>query len=192
MRGNGAVTLALSNGGKFWARLARISLYRTRLFAGEEYISRVASIFVSPGFVRVSLPAKPESSLMWDGIRTQRNEIATHGARHRFNEQTDGACRWSTIWLRAEDLAKTARTVTGSPFVVPPGEHRWQPRPDALRFLVGLHESSIRATETRAKLPIEKEAARGLEQQLLHALAECLMEVPPITRAHPPPGTPRS
>jgi hypothetical protein len=175
MRANGVVTLVVSNGGEFWARLARISLHRVCLFAGEEQTSRVASMFISAGFVRVSLPVEATASLMWDGVHARRNEITTHGARHRFHEQTAGACRWGTIWLRAVDLAKYVRAMTGSPFVVPPGERRWQPRPEALRSLVGLHEHSVRATAARGKLPIEKEAARGLEQQLLHALAECLI-----------------
>jgi hypothetical protein len=189
MRANGVVTLVVSDGAEYWARLARISLNRMRLFAGEEQASRVASMFISPGFVRVSLPAEPAASLTWDGIRARRNEITTHSARHRFNEQTDGACRWSTIWLRAADLAKSVRATTGSPFVVPPGERRWQPKPDALRLLVGLHGNSLRATAVRGKLPIEKEAARGLEQQLLHALAECLVDGSPTTGVLPNAGT---
>jgi hypothetical protein len=176
MRANGVVTLVVSKGGEFRARLARIALYRIRLFAGEEQLPRVGSMFIPPGFVRVSLPVEPTASLMWDGVHARRNEITTHSARYRFLEQTGGACRWSTIWLRVVDLAKYARAMTGGPFVVPTGERRWQPTPEALRTLVVLHEHSIRATAARGKLPIEKEAARGLEQQLLYALAECLVE----------------
>jgi hypothetical protein len=176
MRANGVVTLAFADAGEFRARLTRISLHRVLILTGEEHLARVASMVISPGLVRVSLPVEPEASLMWDGIRARRNEIATHGARHRFSERTDGTCRWSAIWLRTDDLARSVRAVTGGPFVVPPGERRWKPRPEALKSLVGLHEHAVRATTNRARLPIEKEAARGLEQQLLHALVECLVE----------------
>jgi hypothetical protein len=189
MRANGVVTLVASGGGVFSARLARISLHRMRLFAGAEQHSRVASVSIRSGWVRVSLPAEPASALIWDGIRTQPNEITTHNERHRFNEQTDGACRWNTIWLRVEDLARAGETMTGCTFVVPPGECHWQPTPESLRLLVSLHGNAIRATAIHGKLPAEREAAHGLEQQLLFALIECLVEKPPIARVPSSPGT---
>jgi hypothetical protein len=188
MRANGVGTLIVSGVGKFSARLARISLHRMRLFAGEEHLSRAASVSVASRFVRVSLPAEPATSLIWNGIPTRPNEITTHGARHRFTELTDGPSRWSTIWLKEEELARSAHTMTGCRFVVPPGECRWQPMPEALRLLVSLHGSAIRAIATQAKLPVQKEAARGLEEQMLLALTECLVESPPVTKTHPGPG----
>jgi hypothetical protein len=182
MRGNGVATLVVVGSGKFWARLSWISLHRMRLFAGEERLARVASVEIAPRWLRVSLPPDPEASFEWDGVRARPNEITTHHAGHHFSEQTSGACRWSTIWLKTEDLARSAQATTGNPFVVPPGECRWQPRPETLRSLVSLQGNAFRATTTQAKLPVEKEAARGLEQQLLLALTECLVEKPPMTK----------
>jgi len=44
--------------------------------------------------------------------------------------------------------------------------------------LINLHENAIRATATRPKLPVEREAARGLDEQVTLALIECLSGQP--------------
>ena len=125
--------------------------------------------------VRVTLPPKPDASLIWDGIAARPAEIVTHSAGHRFHERTDGPSRWSTMFLSEVCLAHAAHSTRGVSFVLPPGERRWRPRPDELRCLVDLHADAIRATVMRPRLPVEKEAAHGLEQQLILALIECLV-----------------
>jgi AraC-like DNA-binding protein len=146
-----------------------------RLLRCEERVSRVAFISIQPNVVRVTLPPKPNASLLWDGIGAQPGEIVTHSAGHRFHERTDGPCRWSSLFLSAHDLARAGRATRGTAFVLPPGEHRWRPAPDVLRAMIDLHEDAINATEVRPRLPVEKEAAHGLEQQLILALIECLV-----------------
>ncbi len=172
---SGDVELMITKNGKFRARLSRISLNQMRLFACEERMSRVALMSVSVHMVRVTLPPRPDASLIWDGIGSRPGEIVTHLARRRFHERLKGTCQWSTIWLPAADLASAGRAIQGRAFVVPSGMRRWRPAPDALRCLINLHESAIRATAIRPKLPVESEAAHGLEQQLLQALIDCLI-----------------
>jgi AraC-like DNA-binding protein len=175
LRESGGVELVVTSDGKFRARMSRISLTHMRLFACEERMSRVAFMSVSEHMVRVTLPPQPPASLIWDGIGSRPGEIITHSAGRRFHERTEGPCRWSTIWVPAKELANAGRTTRGEAFVLPAGQRRWRPTPDALRCLINLHQNAIRATTTRPKLPVEEEAARGLEQQLILALVDCLV-----------------
>jgi AraC-like DNA-binding protein len=175
LRESGGVELVVTSDGKFRARMSRISLKHMRLFACEERMSRVAFMSVSEHMVRVTLPPRPHASLMWNGIVPRPGEIITHFAGRRFHERAEGPCRWSTMWLPAKDLASAGSATRGGTFVVPPGQRRWRPDADALKCLINLHQNAIRATTTRPKLPVEREAARGLEQQLILALVDCLV-----------------
>jgi len=62
---------------------------------------------------------------------------------------------------------------TGAEFVVPPIA-RWRPPRAALRQLRHFHRAAIRAAEMRSRALADNEAAHGLEQQLIHALVECV------------------
>jgi AraC-like DNA-binding protein len=171
----GDVILIATGGGKFWARLSQIWLLHMRLVRCEERISRVAFISVPTDMVRIMLPPKPSTSLFWDGIGISPGEIMTHSAGHRFHERTDGPSRWSSIILSRHELARAGRATRGTGFVLPSGERRWRPAPDDLRVLVNLHDDAMRATTARPNLPVGREAAHGLEQQLALALIECLV-----------------
>jgi len=61
---------------------------------------------------------------------------------------------------------------------VPHGVLRWEPVPDALKALIALFRAAIRATGSRLSAPTSPEAARGLEQESLGALAKCLSTAP--------------
>jgi AraC-like DNA-binding protein len=174
LRETGDVDLIATSGGKFWARMSQIWLFHMSLLACEERLSRIAFVSVSPNMVRVTLPPKPEASLTLDGIGTRSDEIVTHSAGHCFHERTDGPCRWGTIFLPMRDLVLAGRSMRGTAFALPTGERRWRPAPEVLRSLVNLHNAAIRATATRPRLPVERESAHGLEQQLVFALIECL------------------
>jgi AraC-like DNA-binding protein len=178
LKEGGCVDLIVSGYGKFRVRLSRITLHRMRLAAGEERQSRVAFISLPPRFVRVTLPMGPPGSLVSSGIATQPNEVVMHSTGHRFHERTNGPCRWGTMWILANDLVASGYAMNGTAFALPSGECRWQPSSRALRSLVGLHRNAIRATAAHPGLPVDDQAARGLEQQLLGALMECLAGKP--------------
>ncbi len=190
LREIGVVDLVVANGEKFWARLARITLGRMRLFACEERQPRAAFMSVPPNMIRITLPIRRGDSLIWDGIVTRPNEIATHSSGHRFHERTVGPCQWNAIWIPVGDLLTAGRAIRGSTFEIPGGESRWRPTPDVLKPLINLHENAIRATATRPKLPVEREAARGLEEQVTLALIECFSGQPikPDDAPATPPG----
>jgi AraC-like DNA-binding protein len=174
MRESADVDLTVTSTGRFLARVTRIQLSRMRLLTCDEHASRIAFITVPLNMVRVTLPPKPDNSLMWDGKGARPHEIVTHNAGHRFHERTGGPCRWSSIFFPARDFVNAGRVSQGTSFKLPPGECRWLPAAATLRSLVRLHDDAIRATASRPRLPVGKDAARGLEEQLTLALTECL------------------
>lgn len=178
LREEGCVDLIVTGNGKFRSNLSLIELHRMRLAEGDERQSRVAFIAVPPRFARVTLPMGSANSLVCSGIAVQPGEIVTHSSGHRFHERTNGPCRWGTMSILTSDFATFGRAMSGGPFSLPEGEARWRPAPEVLRTLIDLHQDAFAATANCPRLPVDDQAARGLEQQLLGTLMECLVEEP--------------
>jgi AraC-like DNA-binding protein len=175
LKDSGCFDLIANHRGKFRAHLTRITLYRMGINAGDERQARVAFLSIPPNSVRVTLPPEPDAALICSGLPVRADEIVTHSADYRFHERTEEPCCWGTIWARTNDLIISGHAMSGTAFTIPTGECRWQPPPIALRRLIDLHADAVRATTACPRLPVDDEAARGLEQQLLGALMDCLI-----------------
>lgn len=175
LREDGAVDLLVTGRGAFRARLTRLRLVRMHLLAGEESLARIAFIRSAPRLVRISLPLRNNTSMFLGEIPFGGGEIVTHGPGQHLHERTEGPRVWRTIWLPAEVLARYGKAMVGSTFDVPREACRWRPAPEALACLVRLHNDAIRVTRSEPGAPAGMEAARGLEQQVIEALVECLL-----------------
>ncbi len=164
--------------GQFQARLTQIALHRLHMSAAEEHLPRIAFVAAPADAVLVLLPIDSGLSPIWGGIGTRVDEIITLGQGQRVHARTDGPCRWVTIRLSAGDPARYGRALSGAGFDVPHNVAGWKPPSAALKDLRHLHQVAIRAAEIRAGALIDGEAVHGLEQQLIHALVECLSAGP--------------
>ena len=168
------VTEMLPTGrGQFQARLTQIGLERLRLAAVEEAQSRIAFITVPAGMVLVSFPVNGGPSPIWGGVEIRAGEMITLGPGQRVHARTVGPCRWHVVQVPERQLADYGRALSGARFIVRPAA-RWRPRRSALRQLRHFHRAAIRMAEARAGALTDLQGAHGLEQQLLHALIECL------------------
>ena len=174
LREEGCLGLLITGRGQFRARLTQIALHRLRLSAAEEQLSRIAFVAVPADMVLMSFPIGGASSPIWGGIGMRAGEIMIVGPGQRVHARTDGPCRWGAIWLPVEELIRYGRALTGARFGVPPVAQCWRPPPAAGRHLRQLHAAAIRMAQIRPQAFVDAEAAHGLEQQLIHALVECL------------------
>jgi len=170
---DGVAAVLFTGRGQFQARMTQVGLERLRLAAVEEAQSRVAFIAVPPGMVLVSFPTDGGPSSIWGAVEIRAEEIITLGPGQRVHARTVGPCRWNAVQVPERQLADYGRALSGARFVVPPVA-RWRSRRAALRQLRHLHRAAIRMAEARAGALTDLQGAHGLEQQLLHALIECL------------------
>jgi AraC-like DNA-binding protein len=178
LREEGGLGLLITGRGQFRARLTQVKLHRMRLSAAEEQLSRIAFVAVPADLILVSLPIDGRPAPIWGGIGMRASEIMILGPGQRVHARTDGPCRWGTIRLPALDLARYGRALSGAGFDVPEVVARWQPPPAARKELRELHKAAIRAAEIRPGVLTDGAAAHGLEQQLIHALVDCLSAGP--------------
>lgn len=185
----GCLGLLITGRGQFRARLTQIALHRLRLSAAEKQLPRIAFVAVPADMILISLPIGGEPSAIWGGIGMRAGEIMTLGPGQQVHARTGGRCRWGAIRLPAAELSRYVRALTGAPFAVPPAARSWRPPPAAGRHLRHLHAAALRIAEVRPQALVDAEAAHGLEQQLIHALVECLAAGPvdertPAARRH--------
>jgi hypothetical protein len=174
LRGECEIELLVTGQGPFLARLTRISLSRIRLVAADERAARVAVMRVPDGMVRVALPAGDTGTWLIDEIAASAADLMIHGSGQRLHERTDGTCRWRTIWLAANDLALHVRSMTGGRFAVPGGMGVWRPAKSALKSLISLYDAAIRMARRDPRIFADSQTARGLEEQIILALTDCL------------------
>jgi AraC-like DNA-binding protein len=161
--------------GPFRARMTQIGLDRLRLAAVEEALARIAFVAVPAGTVLVSFRVDGGPSPLLGGMELRRGELVTFGASQRLHATTIGPSHWHSIQVPQPQLTHYGGALSGIEFVVPHAA-QWRPVPAALRQLRQLHRAAIRMAEARAGALTDLQAAHGLEQQLLHALIECLSE----------------
>jgi AraC-like DNA-binding protein len=174
LREEGCLGLVITGRGHFQARLTQIALRRIRLSAGEEQLARVAFIGVPADMVFISLPVGNGSSPIYGGVRMQVGEIMTLGPAEHLHVRTDGVSRWGTIQIPVNDLTEYGRALTGAAFNTLSVIQDWRPLRAADRHLHSLHAAAIRMAAQRPQLLADAETARGLEQQLIEAVVECI------------------
>ncbi len=168
------VELLVTGHGHFRAELISIALPRLRLLQAKEWLSRIAVVSVTPGSMLVILPTEPEQSLRCGG-GVLSDEIMTATAVERLHTWTVGSCGWGIISVSAKEFVSYGQAVAGRNFTLPPGVCRLRPSRGSLQSLVALFNATMHLTEAGPSRPIETEgAARGLEQQAIGMLVDCL------------------
>jgi len=178
LRHGGHVELLVTGGGDFQSRLIRIALPRISLLTVEETLSRIAFVSPATGWLVVVVPLAREPSEVWAGIPLRDGTIITLGAGQPVHARTLGPCHSGVICLAGKDLAGYGRTLVGPGFSIPAGLQFWRPEPPALRTLKRLLKAAARVTAARPATPANAGAARGLEQELITALVDCLSVLP--------------
>jgi AraC-like DNA-binding protein len=170
----GCRCLLIVGRGQFQARLTQVALHSLRLSAAEERLSRIAFITVPADMVMMSFPIGTGTGPVYGGIVIRGYEIMTLGPGQSVHARTDGPCRWGSIWFPLRELARYGSALTGAPFAIPSFAQCWRLPQAAGRQLHQLHAAAIRMAEIRPQALLDAEAAHGLEQQLIHALINCL------------------
>jgi hypothetical protein len=167
---DGVAGLLVTGHGQFRARLTQVEVDQLRLTAVEDSQPRIS---FPASTILVSFPIEEGPSPVWGEFEIRTGEMITFGRGQRLHARTLGASRWGAIQVPDQQLARYGHALSGAGFAVPPTA-RWRPPPAAARQLRLLHRAAIRMAEGRPGLLTDTQAAHGLEQQLLHALIECL------------------
>ena len=173
LQASGYTGLLVMGGRMFRARMTTILLQRLRLSASQECKDRVASNAMAPGKLRVLLPPD-RGFLRCGGTAVRDGSLVTQSPGDSVHEWLNGPCHWRDIVVPVRYLDRSRLALTDSQTIVPPRVRSWTPPAAAVRQLVALHMAATRIAETHAGKVFGTEAARGLDQELIACLVECL------------------
>ena len=176
----GRVQLTVTGSGEFKARLTSLHLGKLHLLRGKENLPRIAYVSLPPSHVFFSF-SNGDAPLIWDGVELLPGDIVFHSRGERMHQRTTGAGRWGMISLPASQLASCGKSLNGLKIVSPPVGRLLRPQRAAAARLLGLHDRICRLAETGNGSIVPPAAARAMEQQLLHALVDCLLAGEAVT-----------
>jgi AraC-like DNA-binding protein len=177
LREDGVRNLLVTGRGQFRARLTQVTLHHLRISTGDEHLPRIAFVAVPEDTLLVSLPVGERPAPIWAGVEMRVGEVITLGPGQRVHARSNGPCQWGAIRLPLEELIQYGGVLKGAAMIVP-AIARWRPPRAALRQLRHLHRAAVRTAEARSVVLADREAAHGLEQQVIHALVESLSTDP--------------
>ena len=168
------VNVVVTVGGDFNARLTWLDLGHLYVLRGHENLPRIGFFSLSAAQTFISFPTIAGVPLTYGGIGLQFGDLAFHSRGERTHQRTDGQGQWGLISLPPEQLAACSRALTGKSIASPPEGWVLRPPRSAARRLLGHHSKICRLAETKHQLIAHPEVARALEQELIHALVNCL------------------
>jgi AraC-like DNA-binding protein len=174
------IDVVLTDGGAFKARVTWIDMWRLSLVLVEEPRPRIACLSFVPASAFVSFPLGDDPSPVWpspvwNGVKVRRGDIVFHGRGEVFHQRTAWTARWGLISLSWEDLAAYGRALLGVELRPPRTAKFLRPPSRAMADLLRLHRQACRLAGLRPDVMARREVARALEQDLVHALVNCLM-----------------
>ncbi len=167
------IKLTITAGADFEARLTWLKLHNLRVFRGYEKFPIIAYISFPSARASVSFPTAVSASI-WGGFELRVGDIVFHSSGERTHRWTSGESQWGLVSLPAEELAACAKALTGLKVTLPAFGRVLRPSRSAAARLFDLHSKACRLAETRLELIAHPEVVRAIEQELLHALVNCL------------------
>ena len=170
------VDLLVTEPRDFRSRITQVGLHLLHLAVAHETAPRIAFVTMRPDTVLVWWPIGRPGSQIWAGVPSLAGEVMTLGPGDRAHARTQGASRWAALWIPATDLDRYSQALTGAPVRAIHESSSWRPGSAALQTLHKLHAAAITIFERRPGEVLAESVVHGLEQQLIHALVECLSD----------------
>jgi AraC-like DNA-binding protein len=172
--GAARVNIIVTGGGDFNARLTWLNLDHLYLLRGRENLPRIGFFSLSPARAFVSFPTNARLPLTYGAFGLQYGDVVFHSRGERTHRRINGESQWGHISLSHEQLAASAKALTGTKIMSPPEGRVLRPSRSTVSRFLRLHLKVCRLVETRLELIANPEVARALQQELLEALVNCL------------------
>ena len=168
------INLVLTARGDFKARVTWVDLPRLRLARCVESAPRIAFVGLEPGPVFASFPIGHDPPAVWNGVQMRPGEIVLHGCGDHIFQRTSGAGRWGLMCLAPKQLADFSRTLTHAVLPPPAAAKILRPPSKLVVELLRLHGQACRLAQAKPDMIAHQEVTRAVEEDLLHALVNCL------------------
>ncbi len=119
-------------------------------------------------------PTGPSRRVVHDGIELDPNVIVRAGKQTSHFQRSFGPVSWGSISLPMEDVVSLGRVTTGIELTPPANDLISVSRPTVVAHIQNLHAALGLIARDSPEIIENPSAARGLEQAMSQALADCL------------------
>ena len=171
---NSAVDFTVTKRGEFRARTTLITLHDIGVQRFADNLPRVAYASLPPGRAIISFRTEPGPDLVWGGQQLLPGNILWHPLRSSSFQRSSGAAGWGSVSASVEMMSSVVATLAGRDLTSPRHSTVVVPSAIAMARLQRLHAACAALAEDAPELLANPDAARGLEQALIGAMADCL------------------
>jgi hypothetical protein len=164
-----------SAAGPFVTHLVRIELTLVRLLDADESAARSGFWSIPRGWHYAFFGTRPGCSLSWNGNDVSFGQVLLAGSAERLHLQTMAASHFAAVGIRSATLELYANGLAGETMALTKTASAIDIPAAVLRRLIQLHDRIIRTARARPDAVAQPETARAIEQELIEALAMCLV-----------------
>ena len=168
------IDLHITQRGEFKARTTLITFHDLWMQRFSDNLSRVTHAALAPGRAIISFRTRPGPDLFWSGQKMQTTSILRHNDGSSCFQRSSGSASWGSMSLPIGMVDGTLATLVGRDLTLPREPVTLVPSPAAMAQLQHLHAACGVLAEDAPELLANPEAARGIEQALIAAMANCL------------------
>jgi AraC-like DNA-binding protein len=167
------LNLTITGAGDFRAQLTLVKLRHLEFYQCREDLPRIAYMTLPRRQIFLSLSAGNMVST-FNGYFSRNGDIILHARGRSMHHRFDGKSNWNLISVSPEQLASHSEALTGRPFVAPDADKILRPARAETERLRRLFEQACHLSKARQEMIGNPEVARALEQEMLHAIINCL------------------
>jgi AraC-like DNA-binding protein len=166
--------LTITAAGQFAGKIVRVNLHDLWLQRLSENLPHVYHATALPHRAVVSFWTQPTPRAAWNGLDVQPTQIVRHGEAQQSYWRASGPTQRATMSVPIDVIATTVSTMADCDLTPPRQGLLITPRPAEMAKLQRLHAEIGDLAENSPETIASSEAARGVEQALIQALAACL------------------
>jgi AraC-like DNA-binding protein len=168
------IDLHITKRGPFKARTTLITFHDLWMQRFADNLPRVSHAALRPGRAIISFRTAPGPDLVWSGLQVLPSSILRHNNGSCSFQRSSGSASWGSMSLPVEMMGGTLATLAGRDLTPPRSSMTLVPPPAAMANLQRLHAACGVLAVNAPELLANPEAARGIEQELIGVMADCL------------------
>ena len=166
--------VAITERGRFASKLVRIDLRRLWMQRNDESLGRIAYMDCVPGRAIIWFAARPDSNFLSENSEVPAAAIVRNNDGYNGFQRSIGRSHKASMSLPIADMEALGATFGGADLTPPRDRQIVVPPSSAMARLRSLHAAAGLLAEHSPEIIACPEAARGLEQALIAAMADCL------------------
>ena len=168
------IELHVTSPGEFKASTTLITLHNLGVQRFADNLPRVAHAALPPGRAIISFRTERGPDLFWGGQKMLPTAIFWHNNGSCCFQRSSGSASWGSMSLPIEMWCETLAMLAGRDLASPRQPITLVLSPVAMANLQRLHAACCVLAVDAPELLTNPEAARGIEQALIGAMADCL------------------